>query len=518
MTTTSYAELLQAAFGMSFITGFFIGILGFIVAFGLAVFIHELGHFLAAKAFGVPVERFVIGFDKEAIPIFPGCIFEFRFRETTYGLALIPLGGYVKMSGVVHPDIERYIEGEEAAKGKSPSPTPASATRPDGVAPRPPEQKSNTLQGQAMQDMNALYRKPFWQKIIIYGAGVAMNMVLAMGAITFHFAKGFDQDAPFSTQVGWLAPDNQFAGMGVESGDRLVAIGDAPIADSEDLEEVLSGKLQADDPTALAFPITLEREGEGTVTIEVDLSEDDALLGQFLNTFVLRPAYADYVVINLAADRAGIKEGDLFTVVNGVEILDWNHFVHLVRGSAGTPMEVTVRRAGESIETTLTPHENPEEPGIGQVGVVVGNPEKNFVSEPLLAAMANSPGRVYNFSVRYVQQLGRLGQRAAEGNIAAVRQNLGGPVGIAQMAYRHAQQGFSQWLQFLILLNVALAVMNILPLPVLDGGHICFAIYEAIFRRPVPARVLVPLLNSAVIFILVFFVLVTLNDVLKIFT
>lgn len=518
MTTTSYAELLQAAFGMSFVTGFIIGMMGFIVAFGLAIFIHELGHFLAAKAFGVPVERFVIGFDKEAIPIFPKCLFEFRFRETTYGLALIPLGGYVKMSGVVHPDIERYIEGEDKAPKETPAHTPSSATRPDGVAPRPPAKEGNGLREQAMQDMKALYRKPFWQKIIIYGAGVTMNMVLAMAAITFHFARGFDQDAPFATQVGWLAPDNEFAAKGVESGDLLVAMAGKPVADSSDVEEILIERLQADDPARLAFPITLEREGGEAVTLDLDLSQDDALIGQFLNTFILRPAYADYVVINLAADRAGIREGDLFVEVNGEEILDWNHLVHRIRASANTPMDVTIRRAGETIQTTMTPHENPEEPGIGQIGVVVGNPEKVFISEPLFVAMANSPGRVYNFSVRYVQQLGRLGQRAAEGNIAAVRQNLGGPVGIAQMAYRHAQQGFSQWLQFLILLNVALAVMNILPLPVLDGGHICFAIYEAVFRRPVPARVLVPLLNSAVIFILVFFVLITLNDVLKIFT
>lgn len=466
-------ELLTATLGMSFVTGFIIGMLGFIIAFGLAVFIHELGHFLAAKAFGVPVERFVIGFDKEAMPFLPRCIWERRIGETTYGLSLVPLGGYVKMSGVVHPEIERYLEGDAkpATEGDS-QPLPSQATRPDGIAPTPPVPKDNTLQGQAMQDMNALYKKPFWQKIIIYGAGVVMNMVLAMGAVALLYAKGLEMDAPFKTQVGWLAPENPFLAMGIQTGDLLVAIDGQPIEDSEGMETILVERLAKDDPAALAFPITVEREGEGTLTFDVDLASGENKVADFFTTFILRPAHIDYVIINHAADRAGIVEGDLILALNGEVVHDWPHFVHIVRGSVGETLEVVLLRNGERIETALTPRENPEEPGIGQVGLVVGNPDKLFVQETILVALANSPQRVYNFSRNYVRQLGRLGQRAVEGNIDAVRQNLGGPVGIAQMAYRHAQQGFNQWLRFLILLNVALAVMNILPFPVLDGGQI----------------------------------------------
>ena len=151
-----------------------VGILGFLVAFGLAVFIHELGHFLAAKAFKVPVERFVIGFDKEAMGFLPRCIWEKKIGETVYGLSLVPLGGYVKMSGVVHPDIEKYLDGNEGG-GAAPEGVPADSIRADGVAPGP---DPKSLEGQVIQDMAALYKKPFWQKAIIYSAGVIMNLLL----------------------------------------------------------------------------------------------------------------------------------------------------------------------------------------------------------------------------------------------------------------------------------------------------------------------------------------------------
>src|SRR5690606_7821306 len=99
MESLMFFPALTLALSFDMMTGFIIGALGFIVSFGLAVFIHELGHFLAAKAFKVPVERFVIGFDKEAMPFLPGCIWERKIGETVYGLSLVPLGGYVKMSG-----------------------------------------------------------------------------------------------------------------------------------------------------------------------------------------------------------------------------------------------------------------------------------------------------------------------------------------------------------------------------------------------------------------------------------
>jgi regulator of sigma E protease len=496
--------------------GVIVGVLGFIVAFGLAVFVHELGHFLAAKAFGVPVERFVIGFDRDAMPFLPPCIWERRIGETVYGLSLVPLGGYVKMSGTVHPDIEAYLDGDGPKKDAAAT----AVVRPDGVAPRAAAgaaAKGGTLQEQALQDMSALYRKPFWQKFIIYSAGVVMNLLLATLVVAGMLAVGVVQDAPFRAEVSWLEEGNPYIAMGVATGDRVIAMEGKPVASSADIYEILAPLFPEKDSTA-TVTMDLARPDGTVYTITTTLAPNSAEFLAFESTFVRRPAYVDNVLINGPADKAGVRRGDLFVEVEGTPIADWQHFRHIVRGAADKDLACVVERAGERRNITLRPKSNPDEPGVGQVGVMVGNPEKVTERETVPAAIAMAPGRVVDFTIRYVNQLKTLGNRLVSGNIESVRQNLGGPVGIAQMAYRQAQKGMQDWLQFLILLNVALAVMNILPFPVLDGGHICFALWEAIFGRPVPPRLLVPILNTAVIMILVFFVLVTFNDLWKLFT
>ena len=157
-----------------------IGVFGFIGALGLAVFVHELGHFLAAKLFKVPVERFVIGFDKEAMGFLPRCIWERKIGETTYGLSLIPLGGYVKMVGTVHPEIEKYLEGEDEKSKAKPTGDNDPALAGESISAgfervRASGQKKNetpSLQEQALTDIAALYKKPYWQKVKIGRAHV----------------------------------------------------------------------------------------------------------------------------------------------------------------------------------------------------------------------------------------------------------------------------------------------------------------------------------------------------------
>src|SRR5690606_32919966 len=180
-----------------------IGVLGFVTAFGLAVLIHEFGHFIAARIFGVSVERFVVGFDKEAMPFMPRCIWEKKIGETTYGLSIVPLGGYVKMVGPVHPDIERYIDGE---------PEPARDKKPENLV------------DQALADQQALYKKPFWQKFIIYSAGVFMNLVLAMIVAVVLATTGVSRSVPVDPVVSWQKPGSILLESGFQPGDRIVAV------------------------------------------------------------------------------------------------------------------------------------------------------------------------------------------------------------------------------------------------------------------------------------------------------
>lgn len=479
-----------------------VGILGFIVAFGLAVFIHELGHFLAAKAFGVPVERFVIGFDKEAMDFMPRCIVEFKYGETTYGLSLVPLGGYVKMVGTVHPEIEKYLEGD----------TKPTTERADGPA-RVESSKPATLPEQAMGDMAALYRKPFWQKVVIYGAGVVMNMLLAMVVVTVLYTRGFQESAPFPAEVLWIKSTSSFVDRGIAVGDRVEQVNGKPVKDADAMAEALAPILSSEAGPFKAELAMIRRDGS-RYALPVDLTQE--VREDFFITFVAMPPYIDGVVINGAADEAGIRSGDRVTSIDGQSIVAWHQLRDIIRQGAEKDLAVTVKRGEDVLSLKARPSESPEEPNVGQLGIMPGNTNRMLVQEPFGTALTKSPERVLNFTKQYVNNLKRLGSKLVGGNIAVVRQEIGGPVGIAQVAYRQAQKGFNDWLKFLVLLNVALAVMNSLPLPVLDGGHFCFALYEAIFRRPVSPKILVPLLNGAVIFLIVFFVLVTFNDVLKI--
>lgn len=531
---------------LSFIRDVLIGTAGFIAALGLAIFIHELGHFLAAKLFGVPVERFVIGFDKEAIGIFPRCIWEKKMGETTYGLSLVPLGGYVKMSGVVHPEIEKYLEGKENEKAKAPADreeyaqegprhpdTISSRFRsakeredevPAGLESREAEDaRRKSLQGQALEDMAALYKKPFWQKIVIYTAGVFMNLVLATFAVAFLYARGFEQSAPFDAAVSWIPEDSAYAETELAPGDEILRLEGEEVETSADLNRLIESAAAAQgfgteiDHLPLTFDLRRAGTGEEYV-FATALTADPEQQADFFDTFFRSTAYVDMVIPNTPASRAGVLRGDMILTVGGDPIQDWRHFRTIVSSSPNQELEIEVARGEERIVLALTPWEHAEMPGVGQVGIVSGNPEKTRTVEALPLALARAPERIYSTTTNYVRQLGAIGGKLVEGNVTAVRRELGGPVGIAQIAYRMALMGFEQWLQFLIILNVALAVMNMLPFPVLDGGHVIFAMYEAVFRRPVPPRILVPLLNGAVFLILILFVLITFNDVLKLFT
>ncbi|MDK2970659.1 MAG: regulator of sigma protease [Candidatus Sumerlaeota bacterium] len=507
-----------------------IGIGGFLLAFGLAVFIHELGHFLAAKMFKVPVERFVIGFDKDAMPFMPRCIWEKEIGGTIYGLALVPLGGYVKMTGTIHPEIEKYLDDKDAEKEAKKSKDGAQAEEP--VAATHDDEAVNkvsraSLTGQAMIDQGALYRKPFWQKTIIYSAGVFMNLVLAAAILTVQAVKGQYVDAPLPAVVGWQAPGSFLTAQGILEGDRLTAVNGTPVETNEDYWKVLgevSQSLPEDEEEArqsvVTLAMTFERGGETfekTLEVPWKSGEKEPTPLDDIASLISRPAYVEYAIQNRPAYKAGIRRGDTITDVDAEPVNDWGELVHILRGSLGKSLDVKVDRAGETLAFTLKPMESTEEDGVGQIGIVAGNPEKVRYSIPFSQAIVQSPVLVYENTIRYVLNLKKIGGRLLHGEINKVRQDLGGPVAIAQMAGYHANLGFDDFLRFLVMLNIALAVMNLLPYPVLDGGHIVLAAWEAVFRAPMSPKILVPVFNWGLISLLVFVVLVTLSDFIKMF-
>lgn len=517
---------------LGFVSTWAIWISGFAVAFGLAVFVHELGHFLAARAFGVKADRFVLGMDREAMPYWfiPKCIWEKKIGETTYGISLLPLGGYVRLEGTVHPDIEKYLEGDgkpaDAAEKKDDASTPA-------VSPQ-------SLAGQTMSDQAALYKKPFWQKTIVYGAGVTMNMILAMVLATIVVVKGEKVNAPQPPIIGWQPQGSWVLAAGLEPGDRIVRVGDEQVQTDKQFYEIVekrlldeagvdgeslaAGVFGPDVPGDLRLQLPLKvRRGADEIARDVawPSADDLAKEGRLAASFFAMPAYIDDIIPTMPADKAGIRVGDTIVAIDGTPVVDWNQVLHTVRSSANKELAFTLERPkdGEKtrLEVKVTPHESTDEEGIGQIGVVSGTPTKDIERLDVASAVVRSPIIVANMTVRYVERLGLLGSRLAEGEINKVRRELGGPVAVATMAGRRAEQGPERFIKFMIALNIALAVMNLLPLPVLDGGHIMFGLYEAIFGRPIPPQVLVPVIQTSVFVLLGFVVLITFSDVLRIF-
>jgi len=500
-----------------------IGIAGFVVAFGLAVFIHELGHFLAAKLFKVPVERFVIGFDKEAMPGMPKCIWERKLGETTYGLSLMPLGGYVKMTGTVHPEIEAYLDGEPEQKKEVPREEEKSEFVDTGVvSANVPDEKRASLSEQAVLDQTALYQKPLYQKVIIYGAGVFMNLVLAGFVIGGQAIAGETTNAPLPAVVGWQAQDSVLAEeYGIQQGDVVTELRGEPLETNVDFRGLLYPDPMTPGVTE-EIPLTWTRDGEVmSAEVEVEWPEEDAeelnpaLLE--LATLIPYPAYIEQIIPNKPAHKAGIDIGDLILEIDGEPIDDFNELRYIVSRSPAEPLDFTIQRAEEIKEFRITPVMAVDDSESGRIGIIPGNPEKSVEKMDVGEAVVKSPVLVAQYTGRYVSHLKMLGGKLITGDIARVREDLGGPVAIAQMAGIAANQGIERFLRFLIVLNIALAVMNILPLPVLDGGHIVMATWEATFGKPIPPRVLVPVLNGAVVLLLGFVALVTISDLFKIF-
>lgn len=514
-----------------------VGAAGFIVAFGLAVFVHELGHFLAAKLFKVPVERFVIGFDREAMPFMPRCIWERKIGETTYGLSLVPLGGYVKMTGTVHPEIEKYLDGEPQKKDEAEAPKAedgADASESDVKMPG-----STTLAGQAMQDMAALYRKPFWQKTIIYCAGVTMNLILAMGIVATMNVRGQLKDAPRPAVVAWQGADSLVAKEhGVREGDRIVAVDGKPVATDEEYEEAVFDPIPWIEPlgflSVLSYlpddyvrdvTVTFDREGkqfDAAFSFDPDGSGDaeaDKRSGEVyaaLYNLPTKPANVGYVMRNKPAAEAGLQVGDIIASIGGEPISDWYEMYDVVSKNPGNSLDFEVYRDGATREFAITPEPSAGDSKLGLIGIMPGmaNPVRD--PKPVLASIAESPGDVANRTVAYALNLKKIFGKLFTGHFRQVREDLGGPVAIAQMAGYHANLGLDRFLQFMLMLNIALAVMNILPLPILDGGHVVLAAWEGLFGKPMSPRVLVPVLNGATVALLGFVVIITVSDLLKI--
>ncbi|MDX2193063.1 MAG: RIP metalloprotease RseP [Gemmatimonadales bacterium] len=414
-------------------------LLAFIVVLGVLVFVHELGHFAAAKWAGIYVHRFAIGMGK---PI-PGL--SVRRGETEYALCWLPLGGYVKMATQ-----EEGAEGELEGGGT------------DVVV--PPDRWFEA--------------KPVWKRVIVISAGVTMNLLFAWAVyVGLALVKGRQVDP--TTTVGRVVvadlPKGAEGLAQLQPGDRITAVDGRPV---DAWDEILDGIVDAD---GNYVALTLSDGRTVRVEVHVDAIGDRVRAAQAL--LPSRPPIVELVSPGRAAERAGLMPGDTVLALAGEPVREWYAFVERVERSAGQPLALTIGSRTGRRDVTVTPAEERVTRGdsvrtVGRIGVQVATPVR---SEPFPSTGAAvwagtvATGRATGQIVRTVR--GLIGGQVS-------RRELGGPVAIAQMAGQASRVGLDYFLAFMALISVNLAVLNLLPIPVLDGGHLLFLLAEAVIRRP----------------------------------
>ena len=438
-------------------------ILWVLVAITILVFVHEMGHFLAARLFKIRIERFSVGF--------PPTIFKKQVGETEWAIGATPLGGYVKIAGMVDESLDTDFESKE---------------------PEPWEFRS----------------KPVWQRVIVISAGVIFNVLLA-AVIFIGLRMALGEPAALTTEDGLVyVPDTTLAAteVGLRSYDRIIAIDGKPfneIASASDLPETSSAQLTWE----------VVRDGQALVltapkSILPPRGElgDDGVLGLGIYNW---PAVLGEVRSNSPADHAGLQEGDHITAVDGEAVTLWMDFTQKVRASGGDSLHIFWDRpeTGESFSAYILP----ESPADGEylIGIQVA-----------LVRHRTGPGRAIVtgitetalFTGAIVVSLKNMitGQES-------VRESLGGPVMVAKLAGEAAQAGAEQFWRLVALLSITLAIVNILPVPALDGGHLVFLIYEGVRRREPSLKVRMAMQQFGMALLLILMAFLVFNDLDRIF-
>ena len=422
-----------------------ITIASFIVTVGVLVVIHEFGHYLAARAIGVKILRFSVGFGK------PLWMRSSGKDRTEWVVAAVPLGGYVKMlderEGVVRPD----------------------------ELPR------------------AFNRQGVAARVAIVLAGPAANFLLAIAVHWVLFVTGLPGVKPV---LGDPPRGTPAAIAGLADGDVLRTVGEEPVATWGDVRWILLKEAVKREAT----PIEVETASGARVARTLDLSgisKDDLDKDLFAKVGIrpYRPSAAPVlgrILPGSAAERAGLAAGDRVVSIAGRPIATWAEFTTEVSGNPGHTLQLRIERAGRTLDISATP--DPVSDGdtrIGRLGVE-GPPELKAAYDRMavtvrygpVEAIGKAAQKVYDLSLFCVKMLGRM----IVGDVSW--KNLSGPITIADYAGQSAQHGWVTWLGFLALVSVSLGVLNLLPIPLLDGGHLVYYFAEIVRGKPVSERVM----------------------------
>jgi len=444
----------------------------FIVAIGVLVTVHEFGHFWVARRFGVKVLRFSVGFGK---PIWRGCR---KNDETEYVIAAIPLGGYVQMLD----EREGPVDEHELDR--------------------------------------AFNRKSLFARISVVAAGPIFNFLFAIFAYWVIFLVGIDGLRPI---VGDVEPQTIAAAGGFQSGDYIVSI------DGENTPTWNSVMLQLLDNSMTQKNVAVEVRNnvDAEQTRQLDFSgmkgvlQRDELLGA-IGFQPFRPLIEPVIgqlVSGAAAANAGIEKYDRIVTVDGQAVESWQRWVEIVRASPDKDLDVLIEREGVSKKLVIRPHRVVLESGdIGRIGASVHMPENILdelnvtVSYGPLQALLEATNKTWKMTGMTISMLVRM----VTGEISA--SNISGPISIAQYAGYSAGIGITAFISYLAIISISLGILNLLPIPVLDGGHLMYYLVEMIKGSPVSEQTQALGQRIGIAFLLGLMVLAFYNDLTRIFS
>ncbi|HEY1042698.1 MAG TPA: RIP metalloprotease RseP [Telluria sp.] len=415
---------------------FFTTVLAFLLALGPLIVFHELGHYAVARLCGVKVLRFSIGMGR--------VVWSRRFGpdQTEWAVSALPLGGYVKM-----------LDAREMGPGAI----------------------SEAERGREFTG------KPVWQRIAIVAAGPLANFLLAIVVMAGLYMHGVEEP---STRIRAVPAQTAAAAAGLQGGDVVTAV------NGEAVEAWSALRMALVDAVLEKEEVRLDvRRGDGTATAvlpasaiaRIDVESDIA--GE-LGLAVWRPRAAiGQVQPGSVAERAGLRSGDVVLAVDGKPVADGIAFIDVVRASAGKELSLELERAGQALALPLTPQADPET-GKGRIGAELTlTPELVTAVSGPFAAVAKAGASTWDTITRTLSMIGKM----VTGEVSW--RNVTGPITIADYAGQTARMGPEVFLNFIAFISISLGVMNLLPIPVLDGGLLLYYSLEVLTGRPLPERV-----------------------------
>jgi regulator of sigma E protease len=409
----------------------------FLVALGPLIIFHELGHYWVARMCGVKVLRFSIGMGK--------VVWSRRFGpdQTEWAVSALPIGGYVKMLDARDP-----------------------ATAPSNEA-----ERAREFTGQNV-----------WKRIAIVAAGPLANFVLAIALLAGLNMHGVEEPAARLR----AAPEASAAHKaGLRAGDTIVAVNGEAVASLSELRMKIVGlaldrqeaSFEARGAGGGTYRATIPASTIGTLKVDGDVLAD---LG--MTPWLPKPV-VDKVIPGGPGELAGLRKGDLVVAVNGKPVADSIDFIQAVSGLAGRTVQLEVQRDGRAFPLAITPQRDPKS-GRGMIKVQLAfAPQMVTVTSGPVEALDKAARSTWNMSVMMVRLIGKM----ITGDISW--KNVSGPITIADVASQTARAGAIEYLQFIAFISLNLGVMNLLPIPVLDGGHLLYYSLEVLTGRRLPERI-----------------------------